>query len=53
MQIETQLHEVREMIAATRGQMQSHYDNMCAMSSSKSTHLMHMDRIREEKQRMK
>ena len=53
MQIETQLHEIKEMTTATQGQMQSHYDNMCAMDSTRSTHLLCMDRIREEKQRMK
>ena len=53
MQIETQLHEVKEMIIGTRGQMQLRYVNVYTMDSSRSAHLLHMHRKREEKQKTK
>ena len=53
MQIEAQLHEVKEMIIAARGQMQSHYESFYALDSTRDIHLLQMDRIREEERRTK
>ena len=53
MQIEMQLHKVKEMIIGTRGQMQLRHVNVYTMDSSRSAHLLHMHRKWEEKRRTK
>lgn len=53
LQIEAQMLKLKEMVTTAHSQMQSHHERVYILDSTRSTHLLHMDKIEEERRKAK